>query len=179
MLTFLLGGARSGKTAFALQLARGHGARGGRVAYIATSPQIDGDAELDARIELHRRERPADWRTIEEQHDLIGALDAAGTAFAIVDCLTLWVSNLMWRGDDDAAIDAAARSFAAAAAGREAPVVVVSNEVGMGIHPPTELGRRYRDVLGRVNQAVAAAADTTLLLVAGRALALHEPGSLL
>jgi adenosyl cobinamide kinase/adenosyl cobinamide phosphate guanylyltransferase len=179
MLTFLLGGARSGKSAFALRLGREHAAGGGRVAYVATSPRIAGDAELDARIELHRSERPADWATIEEQHDLIAALDSAGDAFAIVDCLTLWVSNVMWRGDDDTAITVAARAFGDAAAGRTAPVVVVSNEVGMGIHPPTELGRRYRDVLGRVNQAVAAASDTTLLIVAGRALALDEPGSLL
>jgi adenosyl cobinamide kinase/adenosyl cobinamide phosphate guanylyltransferase len=178
MLTFLLGGARSGKSAFALQLARDHGGGGG-VAYIATSPHIDGDAELDARIELHRRERPAEWTTIEERHDLIGALESAGTAFAVVDCLTLWVSNLMWRGDDDTAIVAAARAFGDAAARRHAPVVVVSNEVGMGVHPPTEAGRRYRDVLGWVNQAVAAAADTTLVLIAGRALPLHEPRSLL
>jgi adenosyl cobinamide kinase/adenosyl cobinamide phosphate guanylyltransferase len=179
VLTFLLGGARSGKSAFAVQLARDHSTAGGRVAYIATSPRIDGDAEHDSRIELHRRERPADWMTIEEQHDLVGALDAAGTAFAIVDCLTLWVNNVMWRGDDDATIAAAARAFAAAAAKRHAPVVAVSNEVGMGIHPPTEVGRHYRDVLGRVNQAVAAEADSTLLLIAGRALPLHDPGSLL
>jgi len=177
MLTFLLGGARSGKSAFAVQLAREHALRGGRVAYIATSPRIDGDAELDARIELHRSERPADWTTVEEQHDLIAALDSVGSAFAIVDCLTLWVSNLMWRGDDDAAIADAARDFADVASRRAVPVVAVSNEVGMGIHPPSELGRRYRDVLGRVNQAVAASADTALLMVAGRALVLHEPGS--
>jgi adenosyl cobinamide kinase/adenosyl cobinamide phosphate guanylyltransferase len=178
MLTFLLGGARSGKSAFALQLAHDHAASGGRVAYIATSPRIDGDAELDARIELHRSERPAEWTTIEEPHDLVGALESVENAFAIVDCLTLWVSNLMWRGDDDAAITAAAHAFGDVAVGRKAPVVVVSNEVGMGIHPPTELGRRYRDVLGWVNQAVAAAADTTLLMVAGRALSLHEPRTL-
>jgi adenosylcobinamide kinase/adenosylcobinamide-phosphate guanylyltransferase len=179
MLTFLLGGARSGKSAFAVRLAHEHAAGGGRVAYVATSPRIEADAELDARIELHRAQRPADWTTIEERHDLVGALESAGTAFAIVDCLTLWVSNLMWRGDDDAAIASAAHAFGAAAARRTAPVVVVSNEVGMGVHPPTELGRRYRDVLGWVNQAVAATADSTLLMVAGRALALHEPGTVL
>ena len=178
MLTFLLGGARSGKSAFALQLAHEHAANGGHVAYIATSPHIDGDAELAARIELHRSERPTQWTTVEEPHDLVGALESAGKAFAIVDCLTLWVSNLMWRGDDDAAITAAAQAFGGFAVGRNASVVVVSNEVGMGIHPPTELGRRYRDVLGWVNQAVAAAADTTLLMVAGRALSLHDPRTL-
>jgi adenosyl cobinamide kinase/adenosyl cobinamide phosphate guanylyltransferase len=179
MLTFLVGGARSGKSALALRLGHDHAAGGGRVAYIATSPRIDGDAELDARIDAHRAERPAEWTTIEELHDLVGALDAAVDALAIVDCLTLWVSNLMWRGDDDAAIDTAAREFADAAASRAAPVVAVSNEVGMGIHPESEVGRRYRDALGRVNQSVAAAADTALLMVAGRALALQDPRSLL
>ena len=179
MLTLLLGGARSGKSAFALQLAREYGRRGRRVAYIATSPRIDGDAELDARIELHRRERPADWTTIEEQHDLIGALESAGDAFAIVDCLTLWVSNLMLRGDDDDGIDDAAVVAAGAARQRGEPTVVISNEVGLGVHPETELGLRYRDVLGRVNQRFAARAETSLLLVAGRALTLKDPWSLL
>jgi adenosyl cobinamide kinase/adenosyl cobinamide phosphate guanylyltransferase len=179
MLTFLVGGVRSGKSAFALQLARDHAAGGGRVAYIATSPRIEGDSELDARIDAHRAERPADWTTIEELHDLVGALTAAEGAFAIVDCLTLWVSNLMWRGDHDAAIATAARDFADAAAGRAAPVVAVSNEVGMGIHPDSELGRRYRDVLGRVNQSVAAVADPALLMIAGRALTLQHPRLLL
>jgi adenosylcobinamide kinase / adenosylcobinamide-phosphate guanylyltransferase len=176
MFTFLIGGARSGKSALALEFAHQHvAAHGGRVAFLATSPHIAGDADLEARIEAHRRQRPAEWTTVEAPYDLTGALAAHRGELVIVDCLTLWLSNLLWRGDDDAAIARAADAFAAAAAEREAPSVVVSNEVGLGVHPSTEAGRRFRDVLGRVNQTVAAAAATTLLMVAGRALALGEP----
>lgn len=191
MLILCLGGARSGKSTFALRLAFDHDAmiatRPGTgtestdsapVTFIATSPRIEGDVDLDERIATHRAERPSSWRTIEEPVDLIGALSASGDSFVIIDCLTLWVSNLMWRGDDDPAIVEAARQAAAAARGRNggtAATVVISNEVGMGVHPTTDAGRRYRDVLGRVNQVWAEAADRALLLVAGRALTLHDP----
>ena len=92
----------------------------------------------------------------------------------IVDCLTLWVSNLLWRGDDEQVITAAAREAATATAARAAPTVVITNEVGLGVHPETDVGRQFRDVLGRVNQIWAAAAERSLLLVAGRALPLHD-----
>ncbi len=172
MLTFLVGGARSGKSALALELATDHT---GAVTYVATSPRIDGDADLDRRIDAHRAERPAAWTTIEEPHDLDAALRLATDSFVIVDCITLWVSNLLWRGDDDDVIASTARSAAATTAARAAPTVVISNEVGLGVHPETDAGRRYRDVLGRVNQIWAAAADRSLLLVAGRALVLDDP----
>ena len=173
-LTLLLGGARSGKSALAVEIGRRHP---GPVTFIATSPPaIDGD--LSGRIARHRAERPP-WRTIEEPLDLAAALAAAGTDLAIVDCLTLWVNNLLRRGDDDATIEATAASVAATTAARGRPTVVITNEVGLGVHPTTELGRRYRDLLGRVNQRWAAAADTALLLVAGRALALTDPWTLL
>jgi adenosyl cobinamide kinase/adenosyl cobinamide phosphate guanylyltransferase len=147
----------------------------GAVTYIATSPRIEGDADLDHRIDAHRAERPAAWTTIEEPHDLPAALALATDSFVIVDCITLWVSNLLWRGDADAVIVAAAGVAATFAAARTAPTVVISNEVGLGVHPETDVGRHYRDLLGRVNQIWAAASDRSVLLVAGRALALHDP----
>ena len=176
MLTFLIGGARSGKSALALQLANDHD---GAVTYVATSPRIEGDTDLDHRIDAHRAERSSAWTTIEEPFDLGAALVAAADSFVIIDCLTLWVNNLLWRGDDEPAILASTRDAAATAGTRTAPTVVISNEVGLGVHPETEAGRRYRDVLGRVNQTWASAADRSLLLVAGRALPLHDPWSVL
>ena len=171
-LTLLLGGARSGKSAMAVELGRRHD---GPVTMIATL--VPADDALVARVKRHRAERPA-WPTIEAPQDLVAALTRAD-GLAIVDCLTLWVSNLMLRGDEDDAIDEAAAVAAAVAAQRDEPTVVVSNEVGLGVHPETELGLRYRDVLGRVNQRFAARADTSLLLVAGRAVRLGDPWSLL
>ncbi len=171
-LTFLIGGARSGKSSMAVELGRRHD---GPVTVIATL--VPADDALVARVTRHRAERP-EWPTIEEPHDLVGALGRAD-GLAIVDCLTLWVSNLMLRGDGDDAIDDAASVAADAAGQRGGPTVVVSNEVGLGVHPETELGIRYRDVLGRVNQRFAARADTSLLLVAGRAVALADPWTLL
>ncbi len=173
MIDFLVGGARSGKSTLALALAERHG---GAVTYVATSPRIEGDDDLDARIEAHRRERPAEWSTVEEELDLVGAIAGApGGALVVVDCITLWVNNVVWRGDDDESVLAATDAAVRAAAGRRDPVVVVSNEVGLGIVPADTASRRFRDLLGRVNQRWAAAADRTVLLVAGRALPLHDP----
>jgi adenosyl cobinamide kinase/adenosyl cobinamide phosphate guanylyltransferase len=173
-LTLLLGGARSGKSALAVEIGRRHE---GPVTFIATSPPaLDGD--LAARIARHRAERPA-WPTIEEPIDLAGALASAGDGLAIVDCVTLWVNNLLHRGDDERTIETAAADVAQTTAARRGPTVVITNEVGLGVHPTTDLGRRYRDLLGRVNQRWAAAADTSLLLVAGRAIPLTDPWTLL
>jgi len=171
-LTFLLGGARSGKSSLAVKLGAEHR---GPVAYVATCPRIDGDDDLDSRIDRHRAERP-NWPTIEEPHDLGAALGRCdGDALVIVDCMSLWVSNLMFRGDRADVIITAAGMFAVDASQRGAPTVVVSNEVGMGVHPETRLGRDYRDILGSVNQVVAAHASLALLMVAGRAIELREP----
>lgn len=179
-LTFLTGGARSGKSTFALELGR---RATGPVTFIATAPGSERDPEMDARIDRHRLERAGiervEWSTIEEPLDVAAALDRATGTFAILDCLTLWVSNLMWAGRSDTEIDEVARHTATVAATFASPVVVVTNEVGMGIHPDHPLGRRYRDTLGRVNQQWAAAADDALLMVAGRALRLDEPSRLL
>ncbi|MDQ3739286.1 MAG: bifunctional adenosylcobinamide kinase/adenosylcobinamide-phosphate guanylyltransferase [Actinomycetota bacterium] len=171
MLTLLLGGARSGKSALAVEWGRSHELAGGAVQFLATAPV--SDPSMSGRIERHRLERP-DWPTIEEPHDLAAAVTECGEqALVIVDCLTLWVSNLTQRGDhEDEILEVAGRAVAAAGA-RTGHTVVISNEVGLGIHPPAELGRRFRDLLGLVNGLFAAGSQQALFLVAGRVLELH------
>ncbi len=163
------GGARSGKSALAERLALG---LGGRAVYIATAER--GDAEMAARIAVHRDRRGEAWRTVEAPEDLVGALDATdGTAPRLVDCLTLWLSNLMhcgpdWRARTQALVPALLR--------QSAPVVLVTNEVGAGIVPENALARSFRDAAGELNQAVAAAADEVYLSVAGLPLRLKPHG---
>jgi len=133
------------------------------------------DAEMSDRIARHQAERPATWSTLEAPYDLDEAIGQAPVeATVIVDCLTLWVANLMERGDD--AIETAAEVAAHRAAQRSAPVIAVSNEVGMGIVPDHPLGRVYRDRLGRVNAIWAGHAREALLVVAGRTLILQPAG---
>ena len=163
-LTFLLGGARSGKSALALSLAGD-----GPVTFVATGTA--GDEEMAERIERHRAERPAGWVTVEEPVALRDAV-AAAEGTVIVDCLSLWVANLFEAGWADADVEAEGAAAAQVAAGRR--TIAVSNEVGLGVVPATPLGRRYRDVLGRVNASWAAAAEDAYLVVAGRALRLEE-----
>lgn len=172
-LTLLIGGARSGKSALAVDIGHRHRAAGIPVTYIATAPVLDDD--MISRVERHRGERPPEWSTIEEQVDLVGALAQVESGLAIVDCLTLWTSNLMWRNLTDDDIRSRSAAAVAAARARSDPTVVITNEVGLGIHPETDLGRRYRDLLGWVNQTWAAAAEPALLLVAGQALPLGDP----
>jgi adenosyl cobinamide kinase/adenosyl cobinamide phosphate guanylyltransferase len=170
-LVLLLGGARSGKSALALELAQ---RTGSPVAFVATGEALDD--EMATRIARHRAERPAAWTTVEAPLDLQGALTRleAGTT-CVVDCLSLWVSNLVVRGDLDDDIVAAASAAATLAHARTGFTVAVSNEVGLGVVPASPLGRRYRDVLGLVNRAWADAASHSYLVVAGRALALGAP----
>jgi adenosylcobinamide kinase/adenosylcobinamide-phosphate guanylyltransferase len=168
---FVLGGARSGKSRFAVASQP----PGARVTFIATAQAGDGD--MAARIARHRAERPSTWRTVEEPHDLVTRLRECGTDAdaVVVDCLTLWVSNLMLRGDADGWIVKHAEELSALLPLRTADVTLVSNEVGEGVHPPTEAGRRFRDLLGIVNQRVAAAADRVVLMVAGLPLPVKAP----
>jgi adenosyl cobinamide kinase/adenosyl cobinamide phosphate guanylyltransferase len=169
-LVFLLGGARSGKSALAVRTAA---AWPGPVVFVATAGPGD-DGEMRARVEAHRAERPDGWTTVEEPLDLAGALAAAPQeACVVVDCLTLWVANALEAASPDDDVERAAEEVARLAAARDSPTVVVSNEVGLGIVPPTPLGRRFRDVLGRVNAIVAASADRASLVVAGRELELR------
>jgi adenosylcobinamide kinase / adenosylcobinamide-phosphate guanylyltransferase len=168
-LTFLLGGARSGKSALAVRMASEWR---GPVVFVATAEARD-DTEMSARIARHRRERPRAWTTVEEPLDLTGALaQAPEGACLVVDCLTLWAANALEAGWDDEAIERTAVEAAALAAARTALTVVASNEVGMGIVPDAPLGRTFRDVLGRVNAVFAGEAERAFLVVAGRPLEL-------
>ena len=167
---FILGGARSGKSrhAIALQPARG------RVTFIATAEARDGN--MAARIARHRADRPSHWTTIEDPFDVsrrLGALRAIDAV--VVDCVTLWISNRMLRGDTDEAILAAADELAKLVPTCVFDVTLISNEVGEGVHPPTEAGLRFRDLLGMVNQGLAAACDRVVLMVAGLPLTLKAP----
>jgi adenosyl cobinamide kinase/adenosyl cobinamide phosphate guanylyltransferase len=175
MLTVLLGGARSGKSTAALRIAERSAAA---VCFVATSPRIAGDDDLDRRIEAHRAERPNTWRTIEAELDLATAIVGAGTAHTVVDCLTVWLGNLAHHGRTDEEILAASTAALAAATGRMADTTVVTNEVGLGIVPADATTRHYRDLLGRINQQWVGASDRALLLVAGRALPLADLGAL-
>jgi adenosylcobinamide kinase/adenosylcobinamide-phosphate guanylyltransferase len=167
-LAVLIGGARSGKSALALERA----ASAEAVVFLAIGEGRDD--EMAARIERHRRERPDRWTTVEEPLALVDALEAADPGVClVVDCLTLWVSNVMEAGRSDDEIEADANRAARAAATRSGATVVVTNEVGLGIVPDAPLGRRYRDLLGRVNAIFVAAADEALFVVAGRALPLQ------
>ena len=160
----VLGGARSGKSRHALEQAR---LAGTSVAFLATARALDGD--MATRIGRHRAERPARWTTIEEPYEVPAASRRAARShdLVFVDCVTVWVSNLMERGDDDALVLAAVDDLAKLLRERLVSVILVSNEVGEGVHPPTELGRRFRDLLGLANQRLAAAADRVTLMVAG------------
>ena len=130
---------------------------------------------MEERIRRHRAERPSGWTTVEETIELGAALAKVGLqSSVVVDCLSLWVANLLEAGWADGAVEATAGSVAGAAAGRAGLTVAVSNEVGMGIVPVTALGRRYRDVLGRVNASWVEAADRALLVVAGKAIPLVD-----
>ena len=162
-LTLVLGGARSGKSALAVKLASEWE---GPVAFIATGEA--GDDEMAERIRRHREERPTEWTTLEEPVELASALESAPPeAAVVVDCLSLWVANVF---DDDVE---QRNERAVAAAKKRVRTIVVSNEVGLGVVPVSELGRRYRDVLGRVNAQWAAAADEALFVVAGKTLRLQ------
>jgi adenosylcobinamide kinase / adenosylcobinamide-phosphate guanylyltransferase len=163
-LTLVLGGARSGKSRYAESL----------IAtlpppwlYVATAEA--GDEEMTARIRAHRARRGPDWRTIEAPRHLVAALQKAGTTPVLVDCLTLWLADLMLADID---IEAETAHLEKALAAAAAPVILVANEVGSGIVPDHPLGRKFRDLQGMLNQRIAARADHVVLMVAGLPLAL-------
>jgi adenosylcobinamide kinase / adenosylcobinamide-phosphate guanylyltransferase len=164
LLTLILGGARSGKSRYAESLIA---ALPPPWVYVATAEA--GDAEMIERIAAHRSRRGSSWRTIEAPRDLTAALKASETMPVLVDCLTLWLSNLMLaKADIEAEIVQLENTLAEAAA----PVVLVANEVGYGIVPDHPLGRRFRDLQGLLNQRIASRADRVVLVVAGLPLAL-------
>ncbi len=164
MITLVLGGARSGKSEVAEALA---GRLPAPVTYVATGSAGD-DHDMAARIAAHRLRRPPDWTTVEAGADLEAALDALPGGTVLIDTLGTWVAaHPDLRPDVDRLL--------AALAARRGDTVIVSDEVGLGVHPSTEVGRRFRDVLGEANTAVADAADEVLLVIAGRVLPLDRP----
>lgn len=170
-LTLLVGGARSGKSDLSVELGRAWSStdNGGSVTFVATAEALDDD--MTARIDQHRLDRPTDWPTVEESRfgaDHVGSIP--DDHLLLLDCLTLLVSNLLFA---ELPIADHVRTLAARLAERTGPSIVVSNEVGMGVHPETPLGRVYRDELGRANRIVAEHSDDALLIVAGRALPLE------
>ena len=168
-ITLVLGGVRSGKSRFAQTLAAGSSS----VAFIATAQPLDEEMRL--KIGRHQMERPKEWRTIEEPLELDRVLteEAPKHRMLVVDCLTLYAANLLEAERENlAAIEERLQRFYAALRSVPCSVALVSNEVGSGVVPPYPEGRKYRDVLGEINQRVASLADNVLLMVAGLPLAL-------
>ncbi len=177
-LVLILGGARSGKSSIAEKLAE---RSGGRVTFVATAEAWDD--EMRRRIQRHRAERPAGWRTVEEPIALAEAVQAAApeSDTILVDCLTLWVSNKLCQVNLDVPpeerraveeqlereLEQTAARLVEAARSTGATLLLVSNEVGLGLVPDNRLGRVYRDLLGLLNRRLAADADRVLLMVAG------------
>ncbi len=167
--TLVLGGARSGKSRYAEELIEGCG----KGLYLATAEAIAGDGEMAARIALHKERRGEIWQTVEEPLDLAGIITSSTEADrpVLVDCLTLWLSNLMFAKRD---IEAATAELVAALEQSQGPVVLVSNEVGLGIVPENALAREFRDCAGRMNQVVARACDRVVFMAAGLPLILKD-----
>ncbi|TAJ07835.1 MAG: bifunctional adenosylcobinamide kinase/adenosylcobinamide-phosphate guanylyltransferase [Nitrospirae bacterium] len=162
-LIFILGGAASGKSETALAMAGNAGPR----AFVATGQPLDG--EMAERIRRHQASRQADWRTEEVPVDLAGWFDKQGRTYRIilVDCLTLWLSNLQGRGVPESQVPALVSELLRAIRAVKARVVVVSNELGLGLVPTDVSARRFRDLAGRVNQQFAAEADEAYFVVSG------------
>jgi adenosylcobinamide kinase / adenosylcobinamide-phosphate guanylyltransferase len=165
MLTLIIGGARSGKSRFAQCLA----GTSKKVAYIATA-RTEGDAEMAERIARHRADRPPSWLTIEEPIDIARAVErcAQDCDFIILDCLTLWLSNLFLEHSAEGAGETSRREVAALApAARNSHLALVTNELGYGLVPESALGRSFRDIHGWMNQEAARVADRVYHVVAG------------
>lgn len=171
MRELILGGARSGKSRLAEQRARDSGLD---VLYVATAQA--GDDEMAARIAAHRARRPPEWTTIEAPHGLGAALGSHGRRdrLLLVDCLTLWLGNLV---HDETHLDTEWRALLKTLPGLPGEIVLVSNEVGLGIVPDNALARRFRDAAGRLNQDVAAACERVTFVAAGLPLTLKAPGA--
>ncbi|HMK56461.1 MAG TPA: bifunctional adenosylcobinamide kinase/adenosylcobinamide-phosphate guanylyltransferase [Dissulfurispiraceae bacterium] len=160
-ITFVLGGSRSGKSSFALSRAS---KLAGSKAFIATAQAFD--EEMKDRIERHKSERPAEWKTFEEPLSVPKLIADAGGRYGVVlvDCLTLWLSNLLMNGTD---VEEEIESLLLSVAPCPSSLFIVSNEVGMGIVPDNALARRFRDMAGTLNRCIAEVADDVFLVVAG------------
>jgi adenosylcobinamide kinase/adenosylcobinamide-phosphate guanylyltransferase len=168
-VTLILGGVRSGKSRYAQQLAE----RATPVTFVATAERRD-DEEMRLKIERHRADRPGGWTTVEEPLHLAAAIAVADRSGAVlVDCLTLFAANLLEaHAESELALQAEIDSLCEALRAVATTVILVSNEVGSGVVPEYVSGRRFRDLVGEINQRVAAVADTVVLMVAGLPLAL-------
>ncbi len=163
-ITFILGGARSGKSRYAQKLAQGKGIK---IAFIATGQPLD--REMKKRILIHKNNRPPHWKNFEEPLNPVPLLKNIGEKFDVIliDCLTLMVSNFMLRGIKEAAIKNNINKMAGILKKTKANSIIVSNEVGLGIVPENKLAREFRDIAGRVNQIVAEKADEVFFIVSG------------
>lgn len=163
-IIFILGGARSGKSSYAVESAK---RLGRKVAFIATCPPVD--KEMKERIALHRKKRPSHWQTFEEPKNpdqLVKKISARFNVI-IIDCLTLLISSLLSEGLDDAAIEDRIRKLLGAFRQGKCKTIIVSNEVGLGIVPENHLARRFRDLAGRVNQLVTQNSDEVFFMLSG------------
>ena len=170
-VTFVLGGARSGKSAHAEALALDTAGRE-RLVYVATAEIFDD--EMESRIALHRKRRGPEWDLVEAPIDLPAAISADGAAgnVLLIDCLSVWATNLLIHEHDT---DAAREALTEAIAKSEARIILVASETGLGIVPDNRLSRRFRDINGLQNQAVAAIADEVFFMAAGLALRIKPP----
>ncbi len=175
--TFLVGGAKSGKSKIALDIARKYEMHHkGQVQFIATA--MPGDEEMVAKIKLHVKERPSTFITIEEPINIIGALNQITEGFVIVDCFTLWINNLLEADLSDAEVLEKAKEVATICHEKSWFSVLISNEVGAGIVPANNYTRRYRDLLGSVNQILASYAQKSYFVIAGKLLAISDLGGI-
>ncbi len=163
-ITFILGGVRSGKSRYAVNLS---GKDGKKIAFLATCEALDD--EMEERIARHKQERPKNWVTFEEPRKIAAVVKKISRRFdvVLVDCLTLWVSNCLLSGMRAEEIEREIKAVLTAAQNGRARVILVSNEVGLGIVPDNKLARDFRDLAGRVNQIVAKKADAVIFMVAG------------
>lgn len=170
-ITFVLGGARSGKSRFAIKLAK---EKFSKVAFIATCLGLD--REMNGRIEIHKKNRPSNWQTFDAPGDIPLLLEKIGSKFEliIIDCLTLLVSGLLLKGLREEVIENKINKVLAALKKIKAKSIIVSNEVGLGIVPKNKLARDFRDIAGRINQIVAEASDRVFFMASGIPLKIKE-----
>lgn len=163
-LTFIIGGARSGKSNLAAQMAKEENKR---VVFIATAQVLD--EEMERRVQLHKKERPHYWRTIEEHKNLIPHLEKINSSFdiAIIDCLTLYISNLFLEKEDEHRIEDHINTLIQALKTAAFKTIIISNEVGLSIIPDNALARKFRDLAGKINQIAAKQSDEVFFMVSG------------
>jgi adenosylcobinamide kinase/adenosylcobinamide-phosphate guanylyltransferase len=162
-ITFILGGARSGKSQFAIKLAK---EKTKKVAFIASCKPLD--LEMKKRIMLHKKARPIHWQTFEEPRDIVSVLKKIGDKFELIliDCLTLFISNLLLKSFKEASIEYEVNKILSTLKKIKAKSIIISNEVGLGIVPENKLARDFRDIAGRMNQLVAAKSNEVFFMTA-------------